>query len=901
MRIVRRLFGALHAIVRRKAVDADLDEELRAYLAAAVDAKVAAGATHRQALRAARAEVGSPAAVKDWVRDVGWETSLESVSQDARYAARLLRRSPGFTATAILTLGLGVGATTAIFTVVEAVILKPLPIADPDRVVSLHRMEAKRVTRTFTYPTFERSRDATAAMFEAAGASGNSGLRISIGNEARQVGAAFVTEDYFDVLGIRASRGRLFMREEHGAGAAPVVVLADAFWRTRMNADEHVIGRTIRIADTQATVVGVAPRSFRGLQLASPSDMFMPLRATALVLPAGNYLSDTLVVIGKQSFSPQAWLEITARLRPGASLAQAEMLLSTLALGPSAPSAGRNEPPASMRLVSTSAVALSSSTQAETKGFATLLAAVVSLVLLIGCANLAGLILARNEQRRRETAVRLALGARTSRVIRLFLVESLLLSFLGGLAGLLIAGWMLQAMTEFVLPGRIRLETLQLGLTQRVLLFAGGAALFTALVSGLVPALFGSRADLTSVLRTRGGATTRGKSVARGALVAAQVAISLVLIVGAVLFVRSLRAALATEVGVDAARIAYATVSFWRAGYDQARLARFNDGVIERLRARPGVERVTFGALPLAGFSGSTPAFRIDGVDRQLPQTLLFPCGPDYFATTGIHLVAGRAFGRDDERPGGPPAVVVNEAFARQAWPGLSAIGRRVFIQPRGPDLEVVGVARDGKYGSLTEEGRLALYMPWHLVRQTPDGARVTFIVRGAGNARASVLTLQREIRLADPGLPIFAAGTLEERISELAMTQRIGASLLGWFSAVACALAVLGIYGLIAYAVALRTNEIGVRIALGAEPGQVVRRMMQRSLVPVAAGIVAGLGGAYALTRLATSFLYGIAPHDPVSFVVSTAFLIVAATIASYVPARRAAAVDPMIALRAE
>ena len=897
MRLFRRIAAAATAGLRRDRVESELDEELRDYLEASVEAKVGAGLTRDDAIRSARAEFGSPAAVKDWVRDVGWESRIESIWQDLRYAFRLLRRSPVFTASAVLTLALGIGATTAIFTIVEAVVLRPLAIAEPGRVVSLERSERDTTMRKFMYPTYLRLREEGASIFESVAASGNSGLRVRVGSGAVQVGAAFVTEDYFAALGLSPSQGRFFAPQEHSAGAPAVAVVTDAFWRTRMGADPNVIGQAIRIADTYASVVGVAPRGFRGLELGAPVELFMPVMAAALVLPPANYLSDTPAMVNGLQYSPQSWVDITARLKPGVTAAAAQTFLSTSTFGRARRPDGSAT---SMRFVPTSSIALSPLTRAETKRFTTLLAIVVSLVLLIGCANLAGLILARNEQRRRETAVRLALGARTARVVRLFLAESLLLSILGGAAGLLVAGWMLQLMGAFVIPGPIRLETLQLGLTQRVLLFAAAAALFTAMVSGLLPALFGSRVDLTSALKTRPGATTRGRSLARGALVSGQVAISLMLIVGAVLFVRSLRSALTTEVGTDADRIGYATVSFWRAGYDEARLARFTQTIVERMSGLPGIERVTFGALQLAETPGSVVRLRIDGVERQLPRTFMFPCGPDYFTTIGIPIVVGRALGPDDGKAGAPPALVVNEAFGQQAWPGVSPLGRRVILYPAGPEFEVVGVARNGKYANLSEEGRLAVYLPWHADRRSPDGARVTFVVRSAANT-PTVLSLQQQIRQADPGLPIFAAGTIDDRIAALAMPQRIGASLLGWFSVLAFALAVLGIYGLVAYAVARRTSEIGIHIALGAEPADVVRGVMRRSLVPVVAGIIAGLGGAYALTRLATSFLFGIAPHDALSYAGATTFLIVSAALASYVPARRAARIDPLIALRAE
>jgi predicted permease len=896
MRFTSRLAASIAALIRRNRTERDLDDELRAFLEASIGAKLAAGMSRADAERAARLELGSPAAVKDWTRDVGWESRLESVWQDVRYAARTLRRTPGFTTIAVLTLALGIGATTAIFTVVEGVILRPLPIADPDRVFTLQQVDDTYTGRTFTYPKYQRLREQIEPLVEGMAASGKSGVLATVRGEARQASAVFVTGEYFDLLGIRPARGRFFVADDHRPGASLVVVVSHAFWRTRMGGDPDVVGQQIGIADTSATVVGIAPRGFLGLELSSPQDIFLPLAAVPLVLPPGNYMSDSRIEIDGLGYSPNNWLDATLRLRSGVAPGQVDAALAPLAT----PAQASGGAASSLRVVPTSGVALSSRTKDASTQFATWLAIVVSLVLLIGCSNLAGLILARAEERRRETVVRIALGAGALRVVRLFVTESVLLSVMGGVAGLLVAGWMLQAMSHFVIPGSIRLEALQLGLTGRVLLFATAASVLTAILSGVLPALLSSRVEVVSALKTSTGTTSVRRSLTRTTLVATQVAITVVLVVGAVLFVRSLRLALATETGVDAPRLAYARVSFWTAGYDEARLARFNEAIVERLKGQPGIERVSYGVLPLTHFPDSTPAFGIDGIDRRLPQTLVYPAGPDYFETIGIEIVAGRAFERSDARAGVEPVIVVNESFARHAWRGASALGRRVTVEPREDQMVVVGVVRDGKYGSLTEERTPAVFIPWHLAARRAAAARETFIVRG--NDPEGVLPLLRHaIGQEDPGLAIMTASTLEERVAELAMTQRIGASLLGWFSAAAFALALLGIYGLVAYAVARRTNEIGMHIALGAEPGDVVRRMMLHSLAPVGIGVVAGVAGAFALSRSASAFLFGVAPHDPLSFAAATAFLLLAAGIASYIPARRAARVDPLVALRAE
>ena len=810
---------------------------------------------------------------------------------DIDYSFRLLRRSPAFFAASVATLSLGIGATTAIFAVFERVVLHPLPIEEPDRVVVLHRAEGARLSRAFQYPAVQRFQQQTEAIFSSVAISGDGGMRVRVGDDTQLASAAFVTAGYFEQLGVQLTRGRVFTRDEYRSGAGLVTVASDAFWRERMAADPRAIGRGIRVGDATATVIGIAPRGFRGLEIASPVDLFIPLLAAPLVLPEGNWFSESLVRFEGRGYSPQSWLDVIGRLRPGVSRAQAEALLSTVTID-----ARPADPATRLRLIPASAAALSFRTGAETTRFATMLAIVVSLVLLIGCTNLAGLILSRNQQRRREVAVRLALGATRARVVRLFLTESVLLSLAGTAGGVLVSVWMLQAIAGFVIPGGIDVKEMQLVLTGRLIGFAAATAFFAAVVSGLLPALTGSRPDLVDALKGRSDAHFGGGGVGRSVLVAVQVAISVVLVIGAVLFARSLRAALATDVGTDASRIGYASVSLWGAGYDRARLATLNGALVERLNAQPGVESVTYGELPLVGFPGSTQAFKIDGIERQLPQTLVFPAGPGYFDTVGLRILAGAAPSGDDEM-GGRPVVVVNESFARNAWPGADPLGRRVFVRPQGPELEVVGVARDGKYANLRDAGRPAIYVPWLLANVQSSE---TILVRTTGSPSLAAAAIQREIRRLDPALAILSAGTLEGRIADLAMTQRMGASLLGWFSVLAVTLALLGVYGLIAYAAALRAAEIGIRIALGGAASDVVRLMLRQALAPVAAGIAVGTAGAYALSRLARSFLFGIEPHDPLSFAAAGLVFLALVLVAAYLPARRASRVDPVVALRA-
>jgi predicted permease len=813
---------------------------------------------------------------------------------DVRCTCRLLFRSPGFSVAATLTLALGIGATTAIFTLIEAILLRPLPIGDPARVVALHVQEGERLSRTFSYSSYLQYREQSAPVFETIAASGMRGFRLTAGGDTRLAQAAFVTDGYFEAAGVAATHGRTFAAGDHAPGAEPVAVLTDAFWRARMGGDPAAIGQRIRAGNVHATVIGVVPRGFRGLQLDSPMDMFLPMATVPAVLPPANYFSDTRISVGGRAYSPQTWIGITARVRPGVSIAQAEAYLATIdAAAAATPTARRT-----VRVIEASRAALAPRSRADTTRFTTLLGMVVALVLLVGCANLAGLILARHEERRREAAVRRALGAGRSRLIGLFMLESLLLSVAGGLGGPVVAAWMIQVMSAFVIPGGINLDALQLGLTTRVLLFTAGAALFTTVLTGLLPALAASRVDVVSALKTHGPAARSRHGLTRSALVVAQVAISLVLLVTGAVFVRSLRAALTTDVGMDSSRLAYASVGFLSAGYDEAAVARFYDAILERLRPSPGVERVTFGGLPLVSSSGSDATFWVDGVERRLPQTLQFHTGPDYFATLGMRLVAGRAFGSTDTASS-PPVAIVNKAFAKQAWPGQDPVGHRLTFLPLDADLEVIGIAPDGPYASLSDASSPGIFLPWH---QNSRWARLsgTLIVRTDDPAGAVGL-LRSVVGSVDSDLPITSAGTMEDRIATLAMTQRLGAAFLSWFSALALALAVLGVYGLIAHAVARRTNEIGVRLALGAERRDIVVMTMCQSFMPVGMGIAIGMAGAYVLTRLASAFLFGVAPHDLVSFTVATLCLVAGAAAASYIPARRAGRLDPMAALRTE
>ncbi|MDE2906460.1 MAG: ADOP family duplicated permease [Acidobacteriota bacterium] len=813
---------------------------------------------------------------------------------DLRYGCRSLLRSPGFTAANVLTLGVGTGATIAVLALLDAVLLRPLPLEDPDRTVTLQRHFEDGVSRGFVYPEFERIREASGELFEGVAGSGVRGARVTTPAGARVVSAGFVTEGFFEVVGARPVLGRGFASSEHRVGADPVVVLTDAFWRSRLGADPSVLGARVRTGDRDATVVGVLPRGFRGLDLTRPADLFLPLRAAPLVLPPANYLADSVIMIDGLGFSPESWISITGKLRPGVSAARAEAGLTALA----APRSAAEESEA-VALVTTASAALPFRSRAETERFVGLLVAVVGLVLLVGCANLAGLMLARNEHRRGEAAIRVALGVSRFRLLRLFLTETFLLAGSGSLAGLLVSVWLLQVVGRFVLPGGVSIGALDFEWSGSLVACGLVAAVATALLCGLMPALQILRIEALPVLQGHPMGGRAGAGRGRAVLLAGQVAMTLVLVIGAALFVRSLRAAVTTDVGVDVDRIFYASVNFSTSRYEGARVASFYESLVARMGAVPGVERVTFGGLPLVRNSLGVRQVDVRGDTQHLPRMAhVFFCGPEYLPTVGLALRSGRDIGERDVA-GAQPVALVNESLARQLWPGRSPLGERFTSMPL-QDVQVVGVVSDGKYRGFREVGGFAIYLPWAQNRELAS-FNGTIIGRASRDAGSLVSLLQRETRAFDPGVPILGASTLEHRVLTLAMPQQMGASLLSGLGGLALVLAIMGVYGSVAYAVTRRTREVGIRIALGASSAAIVGTVLSRTLLHAGVGTAAGVGATFALTGLVEQFLFGVAPRDPATFVAVTGTIVLAILLAGLVPALRAARIAPAVALGEE
>ena len=819
---------------------------------------------------------------------------LTDLARDLRYAARTLAQSPGFTAVAVLILALGIGANTTIFTLVDTLLFQPpRAVAAPQELVRLHPLMADGRPNWWSYPDYVFFRDALAldhgdalaglAAFDpdatavtAAAAAGGSVLRAE---------AIFVSVNYFDVLGVRPAAGRGFMSEEPDTpGANPEAVLSHGFWQRAFGARADAVGGVLRLNGHPFTVAGVAAAGFQGLSpVEAAPDVWVPASMQPVLSPSP---ADFLRRVENQTVT---WLQVVGRLRPEVPLPVAQERLSAVnaALVEEFPAWGHED----QRM----AVAQDTRFEPETRGrivrYSRLLMGVVALVLATAGANVAILLLARTAARRRDLGVRLALGAGRGQIVRQLLAESLLLALAGAAGGFLLAFWS-AGVAARALPFRF-----VVGFTPdlTVLAFAFAAAVATAVVFGLAPALGAARTDVLSVLKL--GTTNEGRSWLRDGLVVAQVAVSIVLVGAAALFVRSLAAAESVDLGFESERRLLVSMNLRNHGYDEETGARFVEQALERLAPLPGVAGVSAAALvPFHGsWSSSFDAEGVQRADGDELQANFNAVGPGYFETLGIPLVDGRGFdGRD--RPGAARVAVVSQAAAAMIWPDGTAVGRTLDLGDEEPTV-VVGVARDAHYRQLAEDPLPFVYVP--LLQDDPG--RVSLIVRTRGAPMALARTVQDEIHELDPDVAFSRVWTMEEAVERLLGPFRVSARLVTLFASLALLLAAVGLYGVLAYLVVQRTRTIGIRMALGASARRVAAAVMARGLKLAAAGIVAGVAAALWAAGLVSSFLFEVAPRDPLSFAAVAAILAAVACAAGLLPAWRAARVDPIVALRDE
>jgi macrolide transport system ATP-binding/permease protein len=814
---------------------------------------------------------------------------MRTLWQDLRYAARMLRKSPGFTAIAVLSLALGIGANAAIFSLVNAVLLRPLPVREPERLVSVYPT-TRDGAQAFSYPSYVDFRDRN-EVFE--GLFVTRFAPMSLGREGanERVWGYMVSGNYFDVLGVRAAHGRALTPEDDRAPLAhPVAVLSHGSWRRRFGGDASVVGKEIRINGRPFRVVGVMPEGFSGTEIAYTPELWVPMMMQEWIEPGNAWL-------GRRQTQN---IFATGRLKDGVTHAQAEASLNALArrLGEEFPETNEGQ-----TVTLTPPGLIHPLLRGPAVGFTWVLMGVVALVLLVACANMANLLLARGAERRREVAVRLALGASRARLVRQLLTESVLLSALGGACGLLLAFWMIDLAVGLKPPIDFPLA-LDLTVDWRVFSFALAVSLLTGVVFGIIPALQATKPDLVPALKDATAQAGGRRSRLRGALVVAQIALSLVLLVAAGLVLRALRHVQTTSPGFDPENRLMMSVDLGLQGYDEARGREFYRQLAERVRALPGVRSVALTDNAPLSINYNSTDVHVEGQPpargANVPTAMNSTVSPDYFETMGVPLVSGRAFGEGD-REGAPRVLVVNETFARRFFPGADpsaeALGKRVGFSANGPRWEIVGVARDGKYFSIGEAPRPFVYLP--LLQDY--ASRATLVVRASANPEALIGPVREEARRLDPHLPVFEVKTLNEHMRLSLFPARVAAALLGGFGLLALLLAAVGVYGVMSYAVARRAREFGIRLALGAQARDVLRLALRGGLLMTLAGVLVGFAAALAVTRLLAGVLYGVSATDPLTFAAVALLLTGVALLACYVPARRATKVDPMVALRYE
>jgi predicted permease len=815
---------------------------------------------------------------------------MSSLLQDLRYGARVLAKSPGLTAAAALSLALGIGANTMIFSWIKGTLLMPLPgVRNQTQILEIVDHSPAGTPNSISYPDF---RDIVARTDVLEGVFAHSSRWASLstgdaGHEAERVLALLVTGNYFDVLGVAPVLGRTFLPEENQAlGRNPVVVISYGLWQRRFARDPSIVGRTIKLNGHPFTVIGVTPEPFQGTQVMLSVALWAPLMMEQQIVPGDSRLE----------LRGYHWLQVMARPKPGMARAQVNASLRTLSRQLALEYPETNEGRA------LDAVPLYRSPfgpQPILGPVLVILMAVAALVLLIACANVANLLLARALGRRREIAIRVSLGASRLRLVRQLLTESVLLALLGGAAGLVVAFWSAPLLMSFApptdMPIRLAAQT-----DTPLLAFTLALSLATGVLFGLVPALQAAKLDLVTAIKDDGASVASGyaRSRLRDMLVGAQVAVSVMLLVCAGLFMRSLARAQFMDPGFETSDVLLASVDLFPNGYTEATGLSFQERLVDRLESLPRVRSVALSRrVPLAFGGSSSSGVSIDGYTPALNEEMSVTfnnVGPRYFETMGVPVVAGREFARAD-RLSERPVVIVNETMAKRYWRGRDPVG--AFVRIGQTAREVVGVVKDIKYEFLGEEPRPYMYLPLTQVYR----ADTVIHVRTDGDPATLAAAVRETVRAMDPELPVFDMKTMSAHMGFGTVTQRMAATLLSVFGSLALFLAAIGLYGVLAYAVGQRTREIGVRVALGASRGDVFRIVLSHGLTVVLVGLAIGLVAAGASARLVRTQLFGIPPTDVATYASTVLLFLGVAVLACYLPARRAQRIDPVIALRAE
>jgi putative ABC transport system permease protein len=887
-----------HRLFQRRKHEEELEKELRFHLDQHEAELIAQGFDPAEARRRARIALGGPEQVKEMCRDARGTRWLMDLLQDLRYGARMLLKQPGFTLITVLTLALGIGANTAIFSVVNAVLLKPLPYPEPGQLVQLRLEGAGKPDTVIGSSAFVQVKAQSQSLARIAAYSGGD-MTLTGAGAAEGVVAGAVTADFFPLLGVLPALGRNFTQEEDTPNGPKAAILGHGLWQSRFGGDADVLGRTITLNQQSYTVVGILPARF---QYPEPFQLWIPLALSETSAALAGY-GEGMVL-----------LKAIARLKPGVTLEQAQTELQIIAqrIQPGEPTGtpggnprSRGEGGGRGDSVLT-LVGLHEQVVGDVKRMLLVLLGAVALVLLIACANVANLLLARAATRQREMAVRAALGAGRLRVARQLLTESVLLSLAGGGLGLLVAFWGVRALGQW--SGSSLPAMHGIGIDAWVLAFTLGVSVITGLAFGLAPAVQAWRTDVNAALKEEGRGDTGGhRKWLRHSLVVSEVALALVLLIGAGLLIKSFSRLLDVNPGFQTDGVLTFQVTLAK-GESSPQKVNFIKQIVERLKALPGVQAVAAtDSLPLTQFNRISPA-EIEGrppidLRNAKPGEVKPVSRPtvtlDYFNAMGIPLRNGRAFTLQDVRS---PAesIIVNEAFEKHHFPGQSAIGKRIRMRVRGAEANwqtVVGVVSDVRQSGLAGDIIPEVYSP-----ELEDvGGELSFVIRATGEPTGLISAVRRVVAEVEPNQALHNVMTMEQRLANITTSRRLNTVLLGSFAGLALLLAVIGIYGVMSYAVTQRRRELGVRMALGAQRGDVLRLVIGEGMKLVLIGALLGLGGALALTRLLKTMLFGVSATDPLTFIVISALLIIVALLACFVPARRATKVDPMIALRHE
>jgi putative ABC transport system permease protein len=896
--------------------DRDLDDEIRSHLEMAVGDRMARGENARDAANSVRREFGNATLVKEITREMwGW-SALERLFQDLRYTGRILRKSPGFAAVAILSMALGIGVNTAIFSLIDALLLKPLAVRDANQLVAVGDPTHSSAINNgpgrsdiFSYPFFERFR-ARQQVFSDVYASGRcerldialaTGLPLGLGQDS--IRGRLVTGNFFSVLGVSAIAGRVFTEPEvRVPGSAPVVVIGDGLSQRTFGGASGAIGQTLVVNGSNFTIIGVMPAAFTGDVVGAPTDIWFPITMQAQVNPGYDFLRD-----------PQtSWLLLMGRLKPGVTMGQADASVQVLGhrileefYKSALPAEGMQALLRQKILVTPGAKGFSRARRALALPLMILMG-IVGLVLLISCANVANLQLARAAARGREMSLRLAVGAGRTRLIRQLLTESFVISAAGAALGLTLALWAMQLFLRLVsaqLPIglNIRLDGAILGFTIAV-------AFLAALLFGLAPAIHATRVDLISSLKeSKAGQPKASARVFGKALIVSQIVFSLVLLVCAGLFIRTLENLEQVDVGFARTGLLLAQVDFKTAGYQDNRIGQLVQALLERVEQIPGVEAVSAsenglfsgtdseGVNEVEGFTARSMADKMNRYDR---------VGPNYFYTIGARIIAGRGIGPQDVGAV-PSAAVINEAMAQYYFPHQNPLGRHIFDSddPSGKDriaIPIVGVVRDVKQSRLREPAPRRFYVALLQHRSTDPIEALRLEIRTHVASSSLANSVRRAVKSVDGKLSVDVK-TADDLLGEEVIQERLVAQMSSFFGLLAVLLAGIGLYGVMSYLTVRRTTEIGIRIALGARRSTVIGMVLEETLRVVAAGVLIGLIASFSIAGLLGNALFGLSPVDPISTGVAAAVIAVAAATATYLPARRAARVDPMAALRYE